>query len=633
LLLATLPLSLPTSAAPTAGPSPRHSGQLATPIFSDLNPRSKVIGLLAPGQARVVETRDGYLLKEPAMEGAWSPIRYYRDCARVVQGQIEGWVIDGIMIRDGYLAVDFGPELGFMPWVLLFFAAGLACAVALRHRFQSAADRRLFFEDRRTSGLALGGLIFLRLALAFLVLQYTSLFALCTTDEQGYFQVGQALFRTWDFSSCRFTVGWGAVHGLFAWLVGAESYEQVLLPLSFFNSVVVGSLICVLLHHVSWKITGRRSLALLGVTLWVVQPYVLQVLHRNTVVVRDYVGFPTASEYATRIFYWATTVGHNAFSDHPNVCIILLTTAVALHFFPLSNGERRRSVRGACVGGLAVGLLFGLSGAVRVTNILFAPALIYMVVGNVRTTEGLRGLFARLAAFAIGGVIGFSPQLVANVLQSGSLLVLPYHIHHPPEAHNGFSLAFLATGAPFVQNSISIPLSLAAAYFCGRRSAREKTLLLLFTFPALAFFSGYPYVVVNAVRWFMCVTPFLLICAIANGARDLVSGLAVLPLVLLFKHPAGGDWQRDVWFIAVLGAACGVSFANPVRRFCGAFRRVSLAQMSIVASGYVPSLCALYPLSILGSLAFSGWVRKHGNVDKRPRRPQGQQPQGAEPSG
>lgn len=585
------------------------------PLFAELSPKSRVVGVLDVRSARILESRPRHLLREPAMRGPWSPVRYVRDCYRVQQGTVVGWIVDGVVIRNGSLTAEFGIDWTLVPWACASLMGALLCVAMSwwRGRGTRREPAAAWFDLRGNTAKALLALLLVRGAILLGTLALTSPFALCTTDEEGYFAVGQAIVRTWDFSTCRYPVGWGAVHGLFALLQGTTDYGAVLLPISYCNSLLIGSAICVVLFAVAHGLTGSRGRSLLAVALFVATPYVVHVLHRDNTVTRDFIGMVATSEYAVRIYYWGTMVGHNAFSDHPTVLVLLCVAWCALHFFPLTGdgviGRR------AWLGAGLVGVLFGLAGTVRVPSILFLPVPLVLLGRAPRrcaVLEAVRSRTAVLLAFGVGCLVGYSPQMVANVLQSGSPWTLPYHLFHPPRAHNGFDWTFVLTGGPFVLGALSIPLSLAAVTFSGTGPVRTKLLLWLAIYPVVLFFSGYPCVTQDAVRWYLPIYPFLL-TGLATCRREEWAAFACFgALTAGLKDPGGRLAWRDGLYVGVLTVAgalgtLAMRFAAPPRRprlarATGAFALVSLSEALILSTRLSAWLFPLHTLLVLACI-------------------------------
>ncbi len=562
--------------------SSMEAAETRTPLFSKCDPQSGVTAILdnaAPTET--LESRPGVILPRPAASARDSRIRYVRDCHLLRQRDKIGWRIDGVTINSrNLLQADFKGTPRPTPTLLasalaLIFSAGL---LAHRLRRTRRDGKSSFSWDSPSIFAALAGIVALRIFLAETTLLMAGDFILDVNDERRYFASGTALLREGDIGPCVFTLGNCLIHGVFALLLNADCYEGIAIPLSCFNAFITSPLACACAFLVARGVLCSIP-ASLGVSLLsALYPFAVQISARGV----DFISLPVIEEYSDSLYFWADLVGYNALSDTPNLLAALLAFAAALRLFPLrSVPTAPATILKAALAGAALGAI----GMIRPSNICLAPAFAFLVARPAIEIRSPRLAVRLLCALGAGMLVGFAPQLIANHLQSGSILTLPYHLYHTDATQKGFQLSILPLGAPFFFNASSILLSLGAAggLFLNRQA--ERIFVLLAVFPLLIFYSGYANPEGDPVRFILPIIPFLTLLAQRVLCRAPLAALTVLAVAWILKNHAGSLTVFAVGMLLAPAAAAACVFAIcRLARIGGGIKwKSNLAVMGIIA--------------------------------------------------
>lgn len=529
------------------------------PIFKELNPKSQVVGILDTKHGfKIVETRDNAFLDQPAAYVNSNPLKYYRDCIFVSQNEKKGWIIDGITIKERkYLLVDFKQNLKVLPSLIFTIALILVFLTLLILKYSKTRNWKLFITDKYNVTLLVLFLIIFRIALILNVMFQAGTFFVGTDDAAGYYQTGQAIFSTWDFTQCRYLVGHSFFVGLFSFIFGIKTWQEMVIPFSYFSALFIGSVCCILIYLLTNMLFRSKNAGLISLTIFVIYPFIVQVYHTEIIFTRDLLALPSMSEYSSMLYYWSSLVGYNALSDMSNMCFILGLFSLALWLYPLQDFGNRRNYMYNYP--LLLGIIFGFSGSIRPSNIYFLPFIMYIVMQNTVTWKNIKywQVINKLCFLAIGTIIGFSPQILANYLQDGNIFTLPYHIFHSEELRKGFEVSFLNTGGGIIFNAFSMLFSLAlAGFFITRQEV--KVFAAFWIIPILFFYCGY-FGVSDAVRFILPIIPIMMILAQQALRKYPVSCLVALLIIFCLTSRHFVSIQTEFKHVAALAVCIVIS--------------------------------------------------------------------------
>jgi len=211
-----------------------------------------------------------------------------------------------------------------------------------------------------------------------------------------------------------------------------------------------------------------------------------------------------------------------------------------LVFYPVSKARKAPPPFWAP---LLVGALFGISGMFRVTDICFAPVVLFLVIRGACSRKDFKSCLSSIFLLGVGAVVGFGPQLLVNFYQSGNPLLLPYYLFHSPAVGKGFQPANLSWGGAYSFGLISIFLGLALAGLVGG-GRRITCLAALLLFPTLLFYNGY--FGIQGIRYLLPTLPILVVLASYALARLPLSVVVFVGFTWLFKPQMEGDWLEQL---------------------------------------------------------------------------------------
>ncbi len=184
-------------------------------------------------------------------------------------------------------------------------------------------------------------------------------------------------------------------------LTNATVYEDALAFLTPINGFVLGSLSVWVMAQLTWRLTASRWQSLIAATLWTFSPYIMwwafgffpqAVSLRNVFVSRQ---------------FWA-----NGLTDGPAIFFAMLGAFLLVRACHLTNAQESHKRLW-----ILAGVSLGLAAAIRIHSLAMIAPMIFALL-LVRQWHAIVWL-------ALGGLVGFSPQLAYNAF-SGSVLDIPY---------------------------------------------------------------------------------------------------------------------------------------------------------------------------------------------------------------
>lgn len=187
--------------------------------------------------------------------------------------------------------------------------------------------------------------------------------------------------------------------------------------------------------------------------------------------------------------------------------------------------------------------IFAFSCLVRINNIFFAPLMAYLfwrILEDTKKTsfydvfkQGLISIFIFLLIF--------TPQLIFNKLMHGGFFTFPY-IMHPNRAAEGFAMNHVIQGINYLVSCNYIFFAPCSVFLLFMKRSVAKNILVLWSIPLVIFFTGYPCLETNPVRFILPVYGALIaICLLADQGieklREKLIFFGILAINLLCCSP------------------------------------------------------------------------------------------------
>ncbi len=216
-------------------------------------------------------------------------------------------------------------------------------------------------------------------------------------DDDDYFSVSLAIMEGNPISTIR-NIGLPLFFIPFIYIFKATNVNQILFPLSFFNSLILYNISIILLAIIALRLTGKIKASLFAAALWTIFPWLVYLL----VKVKpgyDYPGL-TLNRLTRQMFM------HIA-SDAASTFFVLLTVYLGLVF---SNKNKKS------LWSIILGLCLGISILIRIQNIALLAVVLSIYI--------YRKEFKNLLVFMISALFILIPQFIYNWIALHSFLNL-----------------------------------------------------------------------------------------------------------------------------------------------------------------------------------------------------------------
>lgn len=334
------------------------------------------------------------------------------------------------------------------------------------------------------------------------------------TDEVSYFNIAKKILSL-DFTSEKFkyTAGFPLLCVPFISLFHLKDpLEFVLVYMNFQTFILIPGLLLTLLGFFHKKMGFSKNQSFSTLLLWMTliifyTPMCYETASMVQYQPGNYESNANFSLFEGNVgflfnqFHW---LGRNAMSDYIAFFLLVILLYVFMkkshswvRFFILSMG-------------------FGFLCCIRLNYIFFAPLLAFILYDSFSDFWKYKRnyLYAVLCGTA-GFMIVFVWQLVLNKIQFGSPLIWPYSLH-PFAPDRGFVWNVVPYGFNFLiqANYIYFVLGISSLLFIPER--RTRVLLTLWIFPMFLFFTGYPIVFNNTIRFILALYPPLAASIVMN---------------------------------------------------------------------------------------------------------------------
>ena len=334
------------------------------------------------------------------------------------------------------------------------------------------------------------------------------------TDEISYFDIAKKLLA-WDFTSKQyaFTIGFPVLCTPFILLFHSQNCLEFIYVYTYFQTfILIPGFFLVVYRFFYKKMDMSRIQSFCILFLWLFLIVFYYPIYGSTGPVFPYIpetflsnaNFSLFEAKNDLIFTQFTWLGRNAMSDYAAVFLLIVLLYVSMQ-------KSRSLIRFSL---LSMG--FGFLCLVRINYIFFAPLLAFVFYDSFSAlwNDKRNYLYAALCG-TVGFMIVFVWQFIINDIQFGSPFVWPYSLHKfAPD--RGFVLNVIPYGFKFLcqNNYIYMILGISSWFFIPER--KKRVLLALWIFPVLLFFTGYPIVFNNPMRFIFALYPPLLAALVSN---------------------------------------------------------------------------------------------------------------------
>ncbi|MBQ9337972.1 MAG: hypothetical protein IJS14_11825 [Lentisphaeria bacterium] len=460
--------------------------------------------------------------KEKVLLALETTIRIHADAYRLnIPGQ-ELYYFPAVHLKkktDGSFAI-IPDKIDLMMFLgAFFFVIGLAAA---------AGHFRLKSEKKKY--LLPAALLFFFWAYAFWYIGFISNAFILPTDENYYYNISRKLLA-WDFSSMpyRYTIGYPIL--ILPFIFHARTLLDFFLPyMNFQTFILIPGLLLVFYRFFRAKMGLSRMQSFCALLLWLVLMIFYSPMYDISNPSAEYIPenyssnanfFPPSHNYHFA-FFQMTWLGRNAMSDYAAVFLFVVLLCFAM--------KKSRSLLRFSI--LSMG--FGFLCLVRINYIFFAPLLAFVFYDSFSELWKNRRnyLYAALCGTA-GFMLVFVWQFILNKIQFGSPFIWPYSLHeYAPD--RGFVWNVVPYGFKFLfrTNYVYLVPGIASLFFIPERKTRA--LLALWIFPTLIFYSGYPIIFNNPVRFIFALYPPLLAALVMNPVWKTAWTIRIKAALVLF---------------------------------------------------------------------------------------------------
>jgi len=412
-------------------------------------------------------------------------------------------------------------EYVFLPYTPLMYGAAACFAV-----FALAVTRAIKDRGKKTAAAQwfepLSAIIFLHLAMLFMVLYISGLTAFAPADEYGYFKIVRDVLDGNFTGPWRFTVGLPLFYLPFAVLTRAREFYDMELWFSIFNGFLVMPVYLALLFAVFKKLADAwQSFLILLILLCFMFFYQYDDCVYQGVYTFKSCFFTINDDWNYYLHSKFLLFGYHAGSENIGN-VMLLAAAALLLYLPAK-------LRGLA----AASALFGLCCLIRINNIFFAPLIAWLIFDKFRQTQlswAAVGRILSVGAVSFCGV--FSIQWLVNYHQFGSMFTYPY-VLHDPDVYKGFLAKNFLWGFNFLATIMYGYLVPGILAMFWSRDRFRQVLWIFWVMPLFFFFCGYPALAAGSTRFVMIVYPGLIGALVLAGCwRGEVKNMAALALIL-----------------------------------------------------------------------------------------------------
>lgn len=334
-------------------------------------------------------------------------------------------------------------------------------------------------------------------------------------DEEEYFKVAFSLAKFNPVDSYR-TLGFPILLLPFIWLAKANSFTQLLLPVSIFHACILAPISIVLVAFIAKKLAREWKVAIIAATIWTFFPYLVYIfVHTNSSFCKDVPAMRMAHQM------WV-----QALSDPPSTFLVL----VAIYAFLISLDKKN------IIYPFLTGASFGLATLVRPVNIGLAILFLSFYLYK----RELKLLFL----FMISSFFSAFPQFIYNWQFYGS----PFKLTTPFVTEK-FNMAVIGQSVgcsldAFSLNNLFISLRQIILKFPVSLLFITSVIFLIIIYTLFKLFKGYPRVAIILVLW---ASPYFLIYGSNWICISILHFLMpVIPAIIIILSVA---IRRSLWFL------------------------------------------------------------------------------------
>ncbi len=394
-------------------------------------------------------------------------------------------------------------------WRYVLFSAVLGALAVVVYTYVRGRRDKTIMPDSFAEGCCfVAAIIFLRQLLLLMLLINGDNVCCAPADEPGYFKVAADLLRGKMDGPWSYPIGFGVLFYIPAILLtGAEKVTDFLVGFSYFSGLVLSPATLGMSYIVLRKVGIKSINSLFAVLLLTLLPFFFNYIPNWSNQTFTSLIIPLPMSYGLCYYNSLLNAGFSAMSDISSNLMLVLTMMV-----PLLLKPRLRNIA-------ITAALFSLCCMIRLNNILFAPALGYLLFYHYRSLLVNRNFMIKaILTGAITFLIVYSPQFYFNHRQFGSVMTFGYILHASssgnPAAGFTFATFLKFFNLKFLADSNFLPWTLGICGLLLLRNRFLRNFFALWALPNIIFFFGYSHTFCDAFR-FILSSYFPLLAAFA----------------------------------------------------------------------------------------------------------------------
>ena len=299
-------------------------------------------------------------------------------------------------------------------------------------------------------------------------------------DENSYFKVGYDLSHgVVAGQKWLYTIGTGALYGIFIRLGGYQDVSQIIQPLSVFNGYVIMPACLILMFLIMIRLKMKEVLAFAVILfLSLTQFYYTHIEDWTGQIFKACFVWP-GTGMSFRTYRNFILLGFNAMSDLLSMFLMLVVFYCGL-VLPRKN-----------ISLVILVILFACACLVRLNNAVFAPFVAWIIYmgykENLKTLKHalLPAVITLISFFAV-----FSLQLMVNYIQLGSPFKTPYSLH-AQISPTVLEWRYVPQNIRYLVGGNYVYMMPGAVGMLFMKPGNARKLLVLWSVPLILFFLGY----------------------------------------------------------------------------------------------------------------------------------------------
>ncbi|NUM34627.1 MAG: hypothetical protein HUU50_08790 [Candidatus Brocadiae bacterium] len=363
--------------------------------------------------------------------------------------------------------------------------------------------------------------------------------------------------------------------------------------ISIINAIFGNGIIVLALFFLAFQITKNRLISILPALFYILLPWIYMTYRwgfPNSVFLSTpgeqfsvWQPFFISNDFDLKLYRFSQWAGMNILSDTPAMALLLVSICL------LQIAKRKKSIF------FLAGIALGYSCSMRIVYILFVPCVILWQSALYlrQKEEGKKFIF-----LLYGLCIGIFPQILHNILISGSPFITPYDLDTQEKI--GFSLSLIPLGMRYLASLHYQILFFGAIALFFYKKNPIRIFIASFSVVSFVFFAGYSHNVTEEIRFIMpCLILLIFYClcyaseafAIAYRDRDLrttfILFAATLHFFLIVPHKGDPVNFLGNLFYPYMLSLKGIFFAMAVVAGMGCKNYKNRILLPILSASYL----------------------------------------------